>query len=84
MADFAHLYDNKTLNYGKRSDIHSRMYSSINEIKKRLEDPGFNAPYFLCEYSHAMGNGPGDVCDYWEELYHYKKFMGGCICEANT
>ena len=28
-----------------------------------------------------MGNGPGDVCDYWETLYKYPDFMGGCIWE---
>lgn len=80
-ADFAHLYDGKTVEYGNRVDIHSRMYTSIDEIKGKLENPEFKKPYFLCEYSHAMGNGPGDVCDYWEELYKYPGFMGGCIWE---
>ncbi len=81
IADFAAIYDNKTAEYAERVDIHSRMYASIAEIKGKLEDENFKKPYFLCEYSHAMGNGPGDVCDYWEELYHYPNFMGGCIWE---
>ena len=62
-------------------DIHSRMYESIEKIKNRLQSPNFDKPYFMCEYSHAMGNGPGDVCDYWEELYNYHNFIGGCIWE---
>ena len=80
-TDEAHRYDNKTLHFGDRVDIHSRMYPSIEEVKNKLEDPDFKKPYFLCEYSHAMGNGPGDVCDYWETLYNYPNFMGGCVWE---
>lgn len=81
MDDCADLYDNKTVGFGNRSDIHSRMYTSISVIKEKLNAPDFNKPYFICEYSHSMGNGPGDVCDYWEELYEYPNFMGGCIWE---
>lgn len=32
---------------------------------------GDNRPFFLCEYSHAMGNGPGDVVDYWRIMEQY-------------
>ena len=81
LADFAPDYDNKTVGFGARPDIHSRMYPSIDEVKKKLNDHDFKKPYFLCEYAHAMGNGPGDVCDYWEELYRYPNFMGGCVWE---
>lgn len=81
MVDFSENYDNKTLSYESRTDMHSRMYPTIDQIKQKLENPDFKQPYFLCEYSHAMGNGPGDVCDYWEELYSYPNFMGGCIWE---
>ena len=81
IADFAKMYDGKTVEYGNRVDLHSRMYPSIEEVKEKLENPEFKKPYFLCEYSHAMGNGPGDVCDYWETLYKYPNFMGGCIWE---
>ena len=38
-------------------------------------------PVFLCEYSHAMGNGPGDVWDYNELFDRYHKLIGGCIWE---
>lgn len=39
-------------------DLHSRMYPSIEEINEYFgNDP--DKPYILCEYSHAMGNGPG-------------------------
>ena len=38
-------------------------------------------PVFLCEYSHAMGNGPGDVWDYSEMFDKYDKLIGGCVWE---
>ena len=38
-------------------------------------------PYFLCEYAHAMGVGPGNIEDYWQEIYKYDNLMGGCIWE---
>ncbi len=81
MADMAADNDDKALEFMKRPDMHSRMYASIEGVKEKLESPDFKMPYFLCEYSHAMGNGPGDVCDYWEELYDYPSFIGGCIWE---
>ena len=57
------------------------MYESIENIIKKAENPDFKYPYFLCEYSHAMGNGPGDVHDYWDTIYKYPQLMGGCIWE---
>ncbi|MEG1647046.1 MAG: glycoside hydrolase family 2 TIM barrel-domain containing protein, partial [Clostridia bacterium] len=43
---------------------------------------GFNdAPYFLCEYAHAMGVGPGSLEDYWKLIYAHDIFLGGCIWE---
>ncbi len=64
-----------------RPDIHSRMYWGLDEIEQYATDPEKKLPLFLCEYSHAMGNGPGDVADYWELFYKYPKIMGGCIWE---
>ena len=78
MSDF---YGTDTTSYADRTDIYSRMYESIEGMTKKAENPDFRHPYFLCEYSHAMGNGPGDVCDYWEMIYKYPKLIGGCIWE---
>ena len=38
-------------------------------------------PYFLCEYVHAMGVGPGAMEEYWDSFYKYDNLMGGCIWE---
>lgn len=64
------------------ADIESRMYPSIDEIKTfYLDNKTINRPFFLCEYSHAMGNSGGDLEDYWQLIYAYDKFFGGCIWE---
>ena len=38
-------------------------------------------PYFLCEYVHAMGVGPGGMEEYWDLFYKHDNLMGGCIWE---
>ncbi|MBP5230207.1 MAG: DUF4981 domain-containing protein, partial [Clostridia bacterium] len=62
--------------------IDSRMYPSPEEIRRDyLDNPVCAYPFFLCEYSHAMGNGPGDLQDYWDLIYAYDSFFGGCVWE---
>ncbi len=63
-------------------DVESRMYPSPDEIKNTYFNRSlFTKPLFLCEYSHAMGNGPGCLKDYWELIYSEDRFMGGCVWE---
>ncbi|MUG86037.1 DUF4981 domain-containing protein [Paenibacillus timonensis] len=62
-------------------DLDSRMYPSVKEIERYAQDENSTKPLFLCEYSHAMGNGPGDLQDYWNVIYQYPKLMGGCVWE---
>lgn len=38
-------------------------------------------PYFMCEYAHAMGVGPGSLEEYWDIVTGADIFMGGCIWE---
>ncbi len=67
-------------------DVGSEMYPSVEMVRqvgqhkrrqKRLND----RPYFLCEYAHAMGVGPGAMEAYWQEIYRYDNLMGGCVWE---
>lgn len=67
--------------YRSYIDIESRMYLEIDTIKKRYLGAGAGKPFFLCEYSHAMGNGPGDLAAYWELIYEHDSFFGGCVWE---
>lgn len=62
-------------------DLVSRMYASPAEIEKYALDDTNSKPLLLCEYSHAMGNGPGDLKDYWDVIDAYPKLMGGCVWE---
>lgn len=67
-------------------DVGSEMYPSVQMVRdvgekhrkqKRLND----RPYFMCEYAHAMGVGPGNTEAYWQEIYKYDSLMGGCVWE---
>ena len=40
-----------------------------------------NKPFFLCEYAHAMGNGPGGLTEYWAAFRSYDRLLGGCVWE---
>ena len=44
-------------------DLVSRMYPTFEECKNYPFE-GETRPFIICEYSHAMGNGPGDVFEY--------------------
>ncbi len=64
------------------TEIESRMYPNLDDlVGYYLETDKLTDPVFLCEYSHAMGNGPGDVKRYVDLMYKYDCFFGGCIWE---
>lgn len=74
-------------------DVYSRMYASQAEteligrgIEPALEDAALDArrramPFVLCEYVHAMGNGPGGMSEYQEHFDRYPRLMGGFVWE---
>lgn len=62
-------------------DIESRMYPPIEQILDYMNRESYLHPFFLCEYSHAMGNGPGDLQTYWDTIYANDRFFGGCVWE---
>lgn len=61
-------------------DTHSRMYPSLGEMHDYFREDG-TKPYVLCEYCHAMGNGPGDLEDYFQVIHQYDGACGGFIWE---
>lgn len=65
----------------QNADIFSGMYLEPEYVEQLATNEDINMPVFLCEYSHAMGNGPGDVWDYNELFDRYPKLIGGCIWE---
>lgn len=62
-------------------DVVSRMYNTPDEMLEYIEKTKDKRPVFFCEYCHAMGNGPGDLRDYWEYFDKYPQLIGGCIWE---
>ncbi|MBG0788761.1 MAG: DUF4981 domain-containing protein, partial [Anaerolineaceae bacterium] len=61
-------------------DLVSTMYPTVKSVRKAGENKGEDPrPYFMCEYAHAMGNGPGSLREYWEAIYTYPRLMGGCV-----
>lgn len=61
-------------------DVYSRMYHPLEDIPKYLA-LNDRRPYMLCEYSHAMGNGPGDIESYMKLFLAEPRILGGCIWE---
>lgn len=76
-----HAEDASRKGQSYNADIYSRMYASLEEVEQAAACDDIPMPVFLCEYSHAMGNGPGDVWAYNELFDKYPKLIGGCIWE---
>ena len=74
-------------------DVYSRMYASHAEVAAIGEgaepstgDPAADRhraglPFMLCEYGHAMGNGPGGLAEYQELFERYPRLFGGFVWE---
>lgn len=66
-------------------DVYSTMYTWLEHptrkllMKNIIEDS--KKPHILCEYCHAMGNGPGNLKEYQDLFYKYDKLQGGFIWE---
>ncbi|MFG3496424.1 glycoside hydrolase family 2 TIM barrel-domain containing protein [Streptomyces sp. NPDC047928] len=69
------------------TDVYSRMYADHAEVELigRREDVGPEArrelPFILCEYAHAMGNGPGGLSEYQRLFETYERCQGGFVWE---
>lgn len=63
-------------------DLYSRMYPSIQSMEEHFANPDrVLKPYVLCEYAHAMGNGPGDLEDYMQCMLRHPEACGGFVWE---
>ena len=74
-------YRNRDKSYDYSNlDLFSRMYPSFDEIRDYLDNEP-DKPLILCEYCHSMGNGPGDLEDYFELFRQNDLMCGGFIWE---
>jgi beta-galactosidase/beta-glucuronidase len=62
------------------TDMLSTMYPTVAEVIRQGEQDE-PKPLFLCEYAHAMGNGPGSLKEYWEAIRNSPRLIGGCVWE---
>ena len=67
--------ENKVRDDLKPVDYRDRRYSVAEWAKVA------DRPFLMCEYAHAMGNGPGSFADYWKLIYEEKALLGGCVWE---
>ncbi|MEI6501759.1 MAG: glycoside hydrolase family 2 TIM barrel-domain containing protein, partial [Armatimonadota bacterium] len=63
------------------ADVFSQMYTHPDVVKRIAAREDFEiwgaescerhkqVPFILCEYAHAMGNGPGGLKEYWDLIY---------------
>ncbi|KAI0595218.1 family 2 glycosyl hydrolase [Biscogniauxia sp. FL1348] len=63
------------------ADVFSRMYTPVDEMIKHGEEKDWKKPFVMCEYIHAMGNGPGGIKEYIDAFYKYPRLMGGFVWE---
>lgn len=61
-------------------DVYSRMYPPTDFIRDYFEKSP-SKPLLLCEHCHAMGNGPGDLEDYFKLMEQYPGFAGAFVWE---
>lgn len=81
---------------GEYTDVYSRMYSSIPETIEIATDGSLapilgctpaegarqrSKPFLLCEYAHAMGNGPGALDQYDVLTHAFPRLHGGFVWE---
>lgn len=63
-------------------DVVSQMYTTLGDLEKQgKNEDGEPRPFYLCEYAHAMGMGPGSIEEYWNLFYSYPRLIGGCVWE---
>ena len=78
-------YEGVVRNERHSYDVVSEMYTNHKDVEKTGKHTRGKKytpkPFFLCEYAHAMGVGPGGLEEYMQLFYKYDNIMGGCIWE---
>lgn len=74
-------------------DVYSRMYADHGEVaaigaglepptaRPELDAHRRGLPFLLCEYAHAMGNGPGGLAEYQRLFREHERIAGGFVWE---
>ncbi|WP_336787954.1 glycoside hydrolase family 2 TIM barrel-domain containing protein [Paenibacillus sp. MMO-177] len=62
-------------------DVVSTMYSSVEKMEGFGQLVDHPKPHILCEFAHAMGNGPGGLKPYFDTFDAYRRLQGGFVWE---
>ncbi len=67
--------------FERPQDVVSRMYAGYPWCDSYCDEVYDSRPLMLCEYCHAMGNGPGGLKEYWDTIYKHDNFLGAFVWE---
>ncbi|CAG8030575.1 unnamed protein product, partial [Penicillium nalgiovense] len=93
MVEYARAFDSTRLIHyegdmpAETTDMFSYMYPEIDRLRSLAANEGvssngeFEKPIILCEYGHAMGNGPGLLTEYEKCFDEIPRLQGGFIWE---
>ncbi|CAP98742.1 Beta-galactosidase [Penicillium chrysogenum] len=93
MVEYARAFDSTRLVHyegdihAETTDMFSYMYPEISRLRSLAATEGvsnngkFDKPIILCEYAHAMGNGPGLLTEYEKCFDEIPRLQGGFIWE---
>lgn len=60
-------------------DVYSSQYWGVDYVLSHLKNTSNKLPYIQSEYAHSMGNGLGNLAEYWELFRTYDNANGGFI-----
>ncbi len=63
------------------TDFRQYGYCNVARVREMGEMEHGGWPAIATEYGHAMGNGPGGLKDFWEEIYAHPHLQGGFLWE---
>lgn len=80
--DSGRLIHNEGDSEAESADVYSTMYTWIGKLEEIAKgDRGKMKPHVMCEYGHAMGNGPGCLKTYQDLFRKHKRLQGGFAWE---
>jgi beta-galactosidase/evolved beta-galactosidase subunit alpha len=63
------------------ADVYGSMYTDLATLAALGAKTDLDKPHLLSEYGHAMGNGPGNLKEYWDVIKSYPRLQGGFVWE---
>lgn len=83
LLHYERCHDNASFQQNDTSmlDLFSRMYTPVSYIDAYFDEKKDPRPFMLCEFIHAMGNGPGGTEEYYQCMLRHPGFVGGFVWE---